>query len=362
MNRLACIVCLIVVISLLVFPAVAQETTPESTAEATSEVTTEPTTEVTPDPTAETTPEVTDEPTPVATVPPGALLDFPGPGGYTVQVTQSGIDRAYGVYIPESYADAQESVPLVIVMHGAGGNGLLAEQHTGFSKLADEYSFIVAYPDGVNGFWNDGRPIDPRINPDISDSIYIVGMINFLKTKLSIDTTRVYLTGYSMGGMMAVRGGCELSDQIAAFASVASTMPEYSNVFCENSAPVPAMFLIGTDDVSIPWAGVGRQGSGYLSAVNTVRYWADHNGCTDTAAQSVLPDTDPSDGTLVTVTQHQECADDAEVILYGIVFGGHTWPGHPSPLGIDPGIVTNDIDGTRVIWEFFSRHALRGRG
>src|SRR5690606_17680731 len=105
-----------------------------------------------------------------------------------------------GVYIPEAYAHAQTSVPLVVVMHGANGNGLIMEQHTGFSTLADEHGFIVAYPDGVNGFWNDGRPVDPRINPDISDSIYIAGMINFLSTKLSIDTTRVYLTGYSMGG------------------------------------------------------------------------------------------------------------------------------------------------------------------
>lgn len=378
MNRLAHIVCLIAVISLLVLPAVAQETTPEvtaevtnpppseatseatatvePTAEGTAEATTEATLEPTVEPTSEATAETT-EPAPVATVPPGALLDFPGPGGYTVQVTQAGIDRAYGVYIPEAYADAEESVPLVIVMHGASGNGLITEQHTGFSALADEHGFIVAYPDGVNGFWNDGRPVDPRINPDISDSIYIAGMINFLKTKLSIDLTRVYLTGYSMGGMMSIRGGCELSDQIAAFASVASTMPEYANVFCENSPPIPAMFLIGTDDQSIPWGGVPRQGSGYLSALNTVAYWAAHNSCNE-AAQSFLPNTDTEDGTLVTVTHYTDCANDADVILYGIVFGGHTWPGHPNPLGIDPGLVTNDIDGTQVIWDFFSQHAL----
>ena len=221
MNRLAHIVCLIAMLSLLVLPAAAQETTPEATdaataeatvtveppsestpeatADATTEATAEATSEATQEPTAEATTEATEEPTPeataTATVAPGVMLDFPGPGGYTVQVTQSDIDRAYGVYIPEAYANAEAPVPLVIVMHGASGNGLIMEQHVGFSALADEHGFIVAYPDGVNGFWNDGRPIDQRINPDISDSLFIAGMINFLGTKLSIDTSRVYLTG-----------------------------------------------------------------------------------------------------------------------------------------------------------------------
>ncbi len=299
--------------------------------------------------TPEVTPEATAEPLPA-----GAILDFPGAGAYSVQVVQGSADRAYGVYIPESYVARDTPAPLVIVLHGASGNGLLMETQTGFDALADEHGFIVSYPDGIEGFWADGRPGDPRVSAQVSDIAYVRGIILFLGTKLSIDPARVYLVGYSMGGMLALRAGCELADRVTAVASVASTMPEYVVPYCQNSAPIGVAFVIGTDDTSIPWVGQPRQGTGYMSANNSLAYWAAHNGCTDAETMTVLDDTDPADGTRVILSTYSACEGGSAVNLYGVYRGGHTWPSRPSPIGFDAGAVSNDIDATQVIWDFFS--------
>jgi len=318
----------------------------------------EATPEVTPELTAEATMEITPDVAPVEPLPPGTIREFPGFGSYSIEATQRGMDRAYNVYIPESYLSTTAPTALVIVLHGANGTGVLAEQQTGFSALADEFGFIAAYPDGINGYWNDGRPaaIDSRIDPAVSDSAYLLGVITFLQSTLSIDPARVYVTGYSMGGMMALRAGCELGERVAAVASVASTMPEYVTPYCDVAAPLPVLFMVGTDDRIVPWTGSPRSGIGYMSAFNSLDYWARHNGCTDDADVLALPDSDPDDRIIGIVSRHNACAGGASATLFGFVFGGHTWPGHRNPMGVDPGLVAYDVDGTQVIWDFFAAH------
>ena len=65
----------------------------------------------------------------------------------------------------------------------------------------------------------------------------------------------------------------------------------------------------------------------------------------------------PHDGTRVRKTTYTGCAGGADVALYAIENGGHTWPGGSQylPRGI-VGRVCRDIDATRVIWEFFTAH------
>ena len=46
----------------------------------------------------------------------------------------------------------------------------------------------------------------------------------------------------------------------------------------------------------------------------------------------------------------------ADVVVYGIYFGGHTWPGHAFAAGPQLGQTTLDIDATALTWEFFEAH------
>jgi polyhydroxybutyrate depolymerase len=326
------------------------EATAESTSESTAEVTPEPTAEITAEPTSEATIEVTLEATAEATAPPGAYLDFPGAGSYTVRLPYGDIERSYRVYIPEGYSDEGAGSALVIVMHGAGGNGATTETLTRFNALADTDPFVVVYPDGINNAWNDGREGDPRVG-DTDDVHFLSDIVSFMGNSLNIDPLRVYATGYSMGGMMAYRLGCERPDLFAAVGSVASTMPYYLVERCNDTQPIPLIVFHGTDDRVIPWTGIGNA---YLSAAQTIGYWANHNGCTGDFTIDNMPDADPTDHTQVMRQVMTECA--ADMVLYGVFWGGHTWPGHPLNPALQLGQTSMDVDASALQWEFFKAH------
>lgn len=295
--------------------------------------------EPTPEATAESTLEVTAE----------ATSNFPGAGSYTIQDTIGGLQRTYRIYIPET-DDPNALMPLVIVLHGAGGTGAWMESFTGFNDLADEEKFVVVYPDGINRVWNDGRIGDARIG-NIDDVDFMTQIIDFVSEKLPVEG--VYVTGYSMGGMLSFRLACELPDKIHAIASVASTFPEYLLSTCRNTDPVPVLIIQGTDDPVVPWVGIR---GGYLSAANSLTYWANHNNCSTESGIGVQDDTDSNDHTRVLQQGFSECEGDADVTLYGVIFGGHTWPGRPFEAPFELGLTSADIDATQVIWEFFSAH------
>jgi polyhydroxybutyrate depolymerase len=319
---------LLCLLLLLMTPAAAQEATPDATAEAT----------------------------------PQSDTLSNAAGEYNVSEVVGGRARSYRVYVPDSY-DGTKAYPLVFLLHGASGTGRGMERFTGFNKLADADEIIVVYPDGINTVWNDGRPNDPRINGAIDDVGFISHIIDTLSEQLNIDSKRVYSAGYSMGGMMSFRLSCELSDKIAAIASVASTFPGYLSQTCKSSPPKPTLVIQGTLDPVVPWSGVTDQVGirVYLSASETATYWAVHNGCEGKAEQVVDPDIQPKDGTRVRHVAFNQCKDDASVVLYGVENGGHTWPGSATSIPAQFGLSSQDISASAVIWDFFKAHALAAR-
>ncbi len=324
------LVFILILASLVVSGVSAQEATSEPTAEPTSEVT------------AVVTPEVT------TTLPPGALRTFDGPGSYTVTQMYGSLRRDFVVYIPKGYANS-ESVPLVIVMHGAGGTGANTEGYTGFDTLADSENFVAVYPDGVNNGWNDNRPAAPGTTPP-DDVLFLDNITRYMGQQLKIDPARIYATGYSMGGMMSYRLGCEQPGIYAAVGIVASTMPEYLVGNCSDTAPIPIIIFQGTDDPIVPWMG---EPGGYLSAAQTIGFWGNHNHCSAFTVDT-LPDTSATDHTRVMRQSLTGCA--ADMVMYGVYLGGHTWPGHPFTGVPQLGQTTLDVDATAMIWDFFKAH------
>jgi polyhydroxybutyrate depolymerase len=70
-----------------------------------------------------------------------------------------------------------------------------------------------------------------------------------------------------------------------------------------------------------------------------------------------MPVVDSADPTRVTETRYGGCRDGAEVVLYSIRGGGHTWPGGPQYLpAFIIGKTSRQIDATSVIWSFFEAH------
>jgi len=286
-------------------------------------------------------------------------------GDCTSSIVWDGLDRTYLIHIPPSY-DRTKPMALVIALHGGGGTGegMVKLTLSGFNTLADKEGFIVVYPDGtrhsgrIKTRWNDSR--DERYS-QADDVGYISALIEHLAQTLNIDRSRVYATGISNGAHMSMRLARELSDKIAAVAPVAYTMPERFASLPVSAKPISVLVMTGTKDPFVPWEGgetpdpTGTRMLGrVLSVPETVRVLVAHNQCSTTVMAAWEPDKDLQDGTRVRREVYGQCRGGAEVILYAIESGGHSWPGgwQYLPKGII-GKTSKDIDANEVIWNFF---------
>jgi polyhydroxybutyrate depolymerase len=277
------------------------------------------------------------------------------PGDHQRPLTVEGRERSYLVHVPPR-SDANRPLPVVLVLHGAFTNAEITVAITGMNAKADEAGFLAVYPNGTGRdpvlTWNAwGRQGVPGMGrPD--DVKYIRCVLDDLATVAHVDPKRVYATGLSNGGMMCYRLAAELSDRIAAIAPVAGTL---ALADAHPSRPVPVMHFHGTDDKIVPAEGTG-QGRVIRSVDETIRLWCRVNGCPTTPAATTIEDR-VDDGTSVACKVYGPGNNDAEVVLYEIVGGGHTWPGQIPPVRF-LGRSTLDISANDLMWEFFQRHPL----
>jgi polyhydroxybutyrate depolymerase len=269
-----------------------------------------------------------------------------------------GRNRTYLLHLPGGRALAGQ--PLVIVLHGAGGQGRGMERITGLDPLADREGFVVAYPDGIWRQWNDGRA---KVSFPRTDDVGFLGvLIDHLTREEGADPHRVYVAGISNGGMMAQRLACEASDRIAAVASIAATLPEKIEAGCHPTRPISMLFMHGTKDPLVPYQG-GMitsphglpSGSRVLSLDATARFWAQRNGCGNSPESSSLSD-HTNDGMPVRAVHYGGCRDRSAVEAYTIEGGGHTWPGGWQYLpAFMIGKTSRNLNADETMWEFFNR-------
>jgi len=285
-------------------------------------------------------------------------------------IKHNGRIRSYLVHIPSSLWDSSPNrlkpISLVLAFHGGGGTakGMKKLTEYGFDVLADKENFIVVYPNGIRRHWNDGRieANDFSHRKKIDDVGFISQLINRMIRKWNVDHKRVYVTGISNGAGMSFRLACELSNKIAAAAPVALCMPE-NLVGSSPRHPVSILMLMGTEDPLVPWDGGSVGGKLFrgrgkvISAFDSIRYWANLNNCSKTPVVKKLPNRDPSDETIIISHSYSNGENNSESILYEIRGGGHTWPDGLQYFGEWLiGKTTHDINGNRVIWNFFKKH------
>ncbi len=263
----------------------------------------------------------------------------------------SGEKRTYLLYVPKSY-DPARPAPLVISMHGGGLWGAAQMEMSQWNAVADEQGLLVVYPSGVGGggprAWHAGVG-----DSSAKDVRFIAELIDTLKASYTIDPRRIYADGLSNGGGMAFLLSCTLSDRIAAVGLVASAhfLPWSA---CRDQRAVPMIAFHGTDDRFTPYHGgtswVARDHVFPSIPVFTAT-WARRNRCAGSPVESrVAAD--------VTRLEYTGCAEDADVVLYTIHGGGHTWPGGgPMPEWF-AGPTSRGVDATRQSWAFFRAHPL----
>jgi polyhydroxybutyrate depolymerase len=266
------------------------------------------------------------------------------------RIVSSGEKRSYLLYVPGSY-DPATPAPLVISIHGFAEWPAHQMQMTRWNNLAEQVGFIVVYPSGT-GFPKRWRTQVEPGSDAMPDVTFISDLIKKLEGEYNIDPRRIYANGLSNGGGMSVLLSCELSDRIAAIGSVAGA---YSFPWseCPPSRPMPSIVFHGTADPIVPYlGGPSHDPATPLPAIpGWVEALALRNGC------SQAPSEIPASGA-VSGIHYSNCIQNADVIFYTVAGGGHSWPGgEPLPQFI-VGHTTQDIDATKVMWDFFQQHPL----
>src|SRR5258708_6567969 len=143
----------------------------------------------------------------------------------------NGSQRSYRIHLPTGYSQLT-MLPLVIALHGGGGNPEQFAKDTGFDQKADAEGFIVVYPRGIGLLptWNAIHCCGPAFNNKIDDVGFMRALIDELIGSQHVDPKRVYVTGHSNGGMLSYRLGAELSDKIAAISVSAGTIGGNANL------------------------------------------------------------------------------------------------------------------------------------
>jgi polyhydroxybutyrate depolymerase len=251
--------------------------------------------------------------------------------------------RTYELRVPDSYAQGQPA-PVLLAFHGNPDTGAGFESRSGLTTEAMDAGFITVYPNGIQGTWG------------IEDVILVHDLILHLADNLSVDTDRVYATGFSAGGTMTHLIACALPDEIAAVAVVGATIEKDVVDICPSDRLIPLMFIHGTEDAVFPWHGGVFRNAIRFSVAATLDTWKFLNRCRGEPVVDTLPDL-IDDGTLVWSESWSDCGGNAEILFYGVENGGHTWPSGPGPF--PPGLVTREISNEEIV-EFLARHSLAG--
>jgi len=278
----------------------------------------------------------------------------------------AGRTRYYSIHLPRGY-DGRYRLPVVLVLHGGGGDARVTRRQTQMDRVSDRFGFLAVYPEGTGILrhklltWNAGSCCGYAVKKQIDDVGFIAAVLDDLNRRLPIDSKRVYATGMSNGAMMCYRLACELFDRIAAIAPVSGTMG------VDGPRPpraMPILLFHGLMDRNAPFrGGVGANAISnvaHRSVPDTVAWWCRVNGC-DGGHPHVMRG---SELVLKTYTPPGKSFEQAPapIVLYELLEGGHTWPGGVDVTPrLNTGKLVQSVDASTIMWEFFRQFTTDGR-
>ena len=256
--------------------------------------------------------------------------------------------RPYEVMTPSSY-DVNTATPLIVVLHGFGGNGSGILSYFRLAESSEKNGFLVAYPNGtrdLNGrsYWNATDACCGATSQPADDVRYLSLLLDDIEANYNVDAKQIYFMGLSNGAFMSHRMACDRSTRVAAIVALAGVSWKDADL-CQTEEPVSVLQLHGDLDDAILYDGGFFSGARYPSAIDTVSDWALKNGCTGTLSDNgsnIDIDTVIS-GNETRLQQFSECPGNGAAELWTIVGGGHV-----------PRFDDASID---YLWEFLSSHA-----
>ncbi|HEY5875308.1 MAG TPA: hypothetical protein VIT64_08410 [Ilumatobacteraceae bacterium] len=288
------------------------------------------------------------------------------PGEQRATITSSGVDRWFFERVPPAH-DGRQPLPLVLDFHGYSEGAEIHLLMSALGPFGDEHDFVTLTPQGTGPVPGWDTTLG---SPDLA---FVGDLLDHAEATLCIDTNRIFVTGLSNGAFMSSAIACAYADRVAAVAPVAGVRDV---IGCAQERPVPLVAFHGTADGFVSYdGGLGERaldlpapdGSGRTlreagveqtadvqtpSVPDIAQSWAARNGCTGPELESAVS----VDVALLTYG----CPAGAEVELYRVDGGGHSWPGSDFSAQVVSviGPTTFSIDANEVMWAFFMAHPL----
>ena len=261
----------------------------------------------------------------------------------TGSIAVDGVERRYRIALPADLEPDRPS-PLVVALHGWAADAASLEAVSDLLVLGPTSGFITVLPEGEDGDW--------ELSPEGHDTRFLLALLDHLDVTRCVDLDRIHGAGMSMGAWKIAITACTIPGR---FASLALVTVEVFPGKCDS---LPVIAFHGTADVVVPYGkggedviGIDAFNATLPGALDNIGAWALNAGCSHEPAESRLaPD--------VVVLTYAKCDRGAEVVLYTIEGGGHTWPGSKLPDAFGQSN-TRTISATELSLDFFDAHAQR---
>ena len=280
-------------------------------------------------------------------------------------------ERRAFLYVPKNLQDktTAKPAPLVIALHGFGSTAGKIVKDMQWSEKAEKESFIVVYPQGSRAkpkqaanlwknpqSWNDGAGRFYSGKENVDDVNFIRELISSVSESYSIDSQRIYITGFSNGAAMTFRLGAELSEIVCAIAPSAGSD---WNKNIKIPGKLSMIYITGTKDTLNPIDGgiphiaaakkrteVREDDRKKPPVIDSINKWIKALNCSQKAISDLL------DNGIRTRIYNAENGNKVKFIT--IDGHGHAWPGNPvkQPKMI-VGNTVDKLNATDMIWQFF---------
>ncbi len=268
-------------------------------------------------------------------------------------ISYGGRWRTYMTHLPTGY-NVSKKYPLILAFHGGSPLGYQSFQYQSrLSEKSDSAGFIVVYPEGVkiagNRTWNAGGCCAPATTLNIEDVGLVNSLLNTLNKTRSIDSTRVYATGFSNGALLGYKLANQLTRRFAAIAIVEGDFVSYP---WQPSRPIPIISFHSYQDQNVKYNGgvtTGTTGT-YFPPQDSMFSIISSNYSCSLKKETVFHDASKYDH-----FKYSNCSGNVVIEQYVSYDGEHSWPGGQSLSGV---AVSTQFSATYLMWKFFQNYSI----
>ena len=192
------------------------------------------------------------------------------------------LGRYFGV--APAWHDGDPPRPAVIFLHGSGGSGATAVTDPALADPIVERGYVLLAPTGQKRPGHDGDYWSTGRRPPIRDErAFLQQVLDDAAPRFHLDRSRVFVTGFSMGGGLVWQLACHGPTDFAAFGPIAGGF--WYGLPTDCGGPVKMLHTHGWRDDAVPIEGWERS-DGHVQGdlMGGMQLWRRLNGCADAHA------------------------------------------------------------------------------